>query len=1398
MPFSSEQVKYCKIFPPIGISRLGNSDKEYFIGPEHPDQLAIPHDGQFKDSAGRIKRQAARFRVYAFDEHHNVLGEVTAHIPTIDEKLAIIEWHVELANKKASWHRFEGSQRVANILRYGASSVSGLAADTVGRSGGAAAAERVEAIDRHERRRRGRSTSPLDSTADDREASVVAEVPFATRDLDSEDKDIPLRRNLSVTGDQRHGLNITPAAQKITGIDQPPVEFRGEFSFKNSTEKVYLGELQTDEGGRLLVLGGRGISSSTEEENDLRHYANNDGWYDDISDGPIMATVRIGGKPIEVRGSAHVIVAPPHYSPATKSVVTLYDEMLQTLIDNPQVPWPHEFGVQPSLDQPISFTSDIYPILNRLSLYQWVSEKAYRGHRSGSGKRGDTGLDLMKRLSSSDAAREPASLQKHIFSRVRIPVKHALLSAEYKGERLESGDHLAKVQANLHYMPPLAGDEGEEISPGDAKTWLSVTPLQYEYLKRWKEGEFVDDWKEAPRASSLEDESVKDQPFILTKAALQGAQGGAYLPGIEVTSITREKAFYSEAFRPDIDRYKAGDITKWMALPWQADFYECSSHWWPTVRPDEVVPIYEFEKIAASCAAGSFSSGMLSIRKPWVRGVGKQRVIEPNIPNPNRGESLQSYRGRVVDRMKAYANAFLAEVFAFDGSLYPANPTSVEEEDIEEYIKTVKDYIKYNISETSYFLPPDPNDDENLFEYYQRLKQVLREEYLYTVINTAIPAVLADDTADISEYAARVTKAIAISSHCHGLIDFEWRVRYEHVGKNDFVKRWSEMGIVVPKQRDGETVYVESGRGKYDLLNWRDYFYIMMNEVDYPDFAPKAKEIAREYFKQGRELAETFRSDPDRSQYAPFEYSWEVLEARMKRIYEINQANAEADVRRADPLFNSRARIKERILQLAPFNQTDGAWLRNITQPGTVAHVRALLAEIWLDEIGGGDPSANHGNIYTTLLQSVGIYLPPVNSREYADNPDIWDESYQIAVRQYCISKFTDEYLPEILGMTLNLEWESNYLPVMIKIYSDFGYDPHFYKLHLAIDNATTGHGAKALQAIKLYLEQNPANMQGLWQRIWDGYICFGMVGDNHWKYKLTHPSTVEERMLEMVARKKPFSQLNHGDKKLGENTLNQWPDDPEGFLKALQESRFITPGNAAESLIMRLMTTQGPMYKVFTPAEVQLWRDWINSLNVAPIARPAAREIIPPDQAFAELLKKLHLSTVAADGHTRYQLEGPNPDQSGLVRVTKPLTWWFSQRDPKWVMQALKEAKEWVIPGNVAESRLMKAFVQTDRAMGRALGEEIPEIGHKTGKQIISEWIEAGCPLFEEQSRTPTAANAIQSLQGYRLFTAALSASRPGERELLGRTRPSEPMAATDREAIRRRFYGPGGGAVH
>ena len=83
-----------KIHPSIGVARVGNGPDNFFIGPELLGEHPEPPGG-FKDAQCRVKRQAARFRIYA---HHddNTVEEITT-------AKADITWTVHLANKKAAF-----------------------------------------------------------------------------------------------------------------------------------------------------------------------------------------------------------------------------------------------------------------------------------------------------------------------------------------------------------------------------------------------------------------------------------------------------------------------------------------------------------------------------------------------------------------------------------------------------------------------------------------------------------------------------------------------------------------------------------------------------------------------------------------------------------------------------------------------------------------------------------------------------------------------------------------------------------------------------------------------------------------------------------------------------------------------------------------------------------------------------------------------------------------------------------------------------------------------------------------------------------------------------------------------------------------------------------------------
>src|SRR6185436_7303377 len=106
----------------------------------------------------------------------------------------------------------------------------------------------------------------------------------------------------------------------------------------------------------------------------LDDYANNDHWHDDVSDGPVRATLRLKDASAEVEADpAWVIVAPPDYAPEIQNVVTLWD----IVADMTARLRPKSEATAPT---PVSFTRDIAPILRRVCMMHWVSGVSASGH----------------------------------------------------------------------------------------------------------------------------------------------------------------------------------------------------------------------------------------------------------------------------------------------------------------------------------------------------------------------------------------------------------------------------------------------------------------------------------------------------------------------------------------------------------------------------------------------------------------------------------------------------------------------------------------------------------------------------------------------------------------------------------------------------------------------------------------------------------------------------------------------------------------------------------------------------------------------------------------------------------------------------------------------------------
>ena len=382
------------------------------------------------------------------------------------------------------------------------------------------------------------------------------------------------RRNNDVRASERESLVIDPGEHSISGTARGPVALEGEVFGK----RAELGSLMTDVSGRLVFFPGpgRGYTNGT---NPLAQFQGSDGWSDDVCDGLVRASVRIGERTIEA-APAWVLSTPPNYGPAIATgFVTAYDAVRSMFVD-----------ANVLAAGQVSFAEDILPIFARLTDMQWVNEGFFESNGFASKADWDDPQMIDKLADPSPAAR---SFRRRLFKRFRNPA-------------------FRRLQPEA--IPQLYGDAVNFADP-TPREWLAVTPLQYEQLRTWSEGNFTDD-RGTKQPTKLGQLPIAKRPAALDRAALESVLGGPFHPGIDAPWVLRRRSLWQKPFRlkvsgrqpnrgesgskltakktfaPDgpLDGCAPGDLTRWLGAPWHADAANSRSGYQLSVSP--VLPAF--------------------------------------------------------------------------------------------------------------------------------------------------------------------------------------------------------------------------------------------------------------------------------------------------------------------------------------------------------------------------------------------------------------------------------------------------------------------------------------------------------------------------------------------------------------------------------------------------------------------------------------------------------------------------------------------------------------------------------------------------------------------------------------------------------------------------------------
>lgn len=538
-----------KIHPAIGVARLGNSPDEFYLAPEtiggrpiacdasgNPlhDNGSVKFVDQYKDSVGRVKRQATKFRVFKHGGEAGAQAVERGH-----DEIEKIVWTVHIANKKPIWFTFselQGDLEFGEDNSYQNQHIPVNNADTKGKK--------------------------------KRKALMIDPGP---RSIDTPGDIVEFSR-----------YNI-PKKYKYGSFPKPG----------SGGEQIdSLGELRMDDAGNLVALGGFGNVTGS---GDITSFRGASGYWDDISDGLVLATIHLkNGKKIDAE-PAWLLVGSPKYAPELVNITTLWDTAYDTAIrfldEDPTIyqagadtgsAFPDHQGYTPlagyNPGYVVDFNQQILPIIQRLQSYRWVADIPYLNDFA------HPGFDM------ADASETNRDNRRRYFNFFRVPV----LAQDYDWiNKIENGPNQLFSQAGIPLMPLNSGDNSVTNS-GPIYKFETLSPTQYFFMNQWAEGKFT------------VDQSVEPVDFAqqLDQADIGNCVGAPFSPGIETTWITRNAPIYQSVGRLKVAHYKGsngkideyyrenglsttadeaegqgcepGDLTKRMAIPWQSDFQECT------------------------------------------------------------------------------------------------------------------------------------------------------------------------------------------------------------------------------------------------------------------------------------------------------------------------------------------------------------------------------------------------------------------------------------------------------------------------------------------------------------------------------------------------------------------------------------------------------------------------------------------------------------------------------------------------------------------------------------------------------------------------------------------------------------------------------------------------------
>jgi hypothetical protein len=311
-------------------------------------------------------------------------------------------------------------------------------------------------------------------------------------------------------------------------------------------------------------------------------------------------------------------------------------------------------------------------------------------------------------------------------------------------------------------------------------------------------------------------------------------------------------------------------------------------------------------------------------------------------------------------------------------------------------------------------------------------------------------------------------------------------------------------------------------------------------------------------------------------------------------------------------------------LGCAPLGLALGAWLQWLISPGTAEEsLRLRILSLYASDVGVGHAGAARGDAYLDLLRTLRISENAVPLARLAADVRIADAAFRLPAVLLLMSRRPDDFSAELVGADLCLR-AVELLPPLGRVRSNVQAD------WAAIDYGSTRGGDRpAIEQCRAVAEALVLGGRESAARITAGFswTLAALRNSVDTLYdELNASLDPAHEMVELLRRRSVEGSFYHQHVVLEDRPLTEWlrdcRDNPGQFLTVLARSRFVRPGHADSSpLVRELVSERGPMFRVFPAEDIAVITRWIDALpDAASVGIEPVSRRIPSDERLAAL----------------------------------------------------------------------------------------------------------------------------------------------------------------------------------